>query len=431
MQLIDDRYEVLEVIASGGMATVIQARDTRLGRLVAIKRPHSGPPGGDFAERMADEARAAASLNHPNLVTVHDYGTDADGPYLVMELVDGPTLQASADHLEPDQVLHYGAQLADALAAIHRAGILHRDVKPSNVIMSDRGPLLTDFGIARDPTVTRDRTESGQVMATPAYAAPEVLAGEPATSASDVYSLSVVIAEMAQRAGLTTGAEVDRVLATARADRAEDRPDASTFSAQLRGTLPTAAVDVGIPAATPPSGDDSTLILETAPRSNRPKDDHTRRRFAPWAIALFTMFALVGAAIALDPSDETPSAVPSTQPATTQVRPDTTSPPTTFPTSTATLPGEVDTSEETLGRLETILLTPPRSELNRPEVEELMMKVDEALERAAEGGFDEAGQKLSEVARQIDEKLDDESRDQALSALETVAESIGVEIDFD
>jgi serine/threonine protein kinase len=93
VHLIDDRYELLEVIASGGMATVWRARDTRLNRLVAVKRPHPSPPGDPSTDRLSREARAAASLSHPNLITVYDYGSNELGPYLVMELVDGPTLQ--------------------------------------------------------------------------------------------------------------------------------------------------------------------------------------------------------------------------------------------------------------------------------------------------------------------------------------------------
>jgi serine/threonine protein kinase len=265
------------------MATVSRARDTRLDQLVAIKRPHPGPPGNDLAKRMEREARAAASLSHPTLVTIHDYRADADGPYLVMELVEGQTLQVAAEQVGPDQVVEIGVQLVDALAAIHRAGVVHRDVEPSNVIMSDRGPLLTDFGIALDPISARDITRPGQVVATPSYAAPEVLAGDPPTSASDIYSLAVVIAEMSGRAKLATAEDVYRVLQAARAHLPEDRPDASSFGAALRGAIPTATMGAGTPADAHPAGDHSTLILETGPQTSAapPHDGRPRRRLLP------------------------------------------------------------------------------------------------------------------------------------------------------
>ena len=197
MQLVEDRYEVLEVIASGGMATVYRARDVRLDRPVALKRPHPGPPGNDLDARIEREARAAAGLNHPNVVTVYDYGSDDEGPFLVMELVDGATLQEKAADISAVEAFQVGAQLADGLAAIHAAGVVHRDVKPSNVIMSERGPMLTDFGIASFNGSGERITSPGTVLATPSYAAPEVLSGKPPTPASDVYSLALVVKHLA------------------------------------------------------------------------------------------------------------------------------------------------------------------------------------------------------------------------------------------
>ncbi|MGH3649907.1 MAG: protein kinase domain-containing protein, partial [Acidimicrobiia bacterium] len=127
-ELIDDRYELLEVIASGGMATVWRARDMRLDGVVALKRPHPTPDSDEAIHRRMDrEARAAASLNHPNVVTVYDYGNDDEGPFLVMELAEGPTLDQVAPKIGAPAVTEIGVQLAEALAAIHAAGIVHRD----------------------------------------------------------------------------------------------------------------------------------------------------------------------------------------------------------------------------------------------------------------------------------------------------------------
>ncbi len=159
--LVDDRYELLEVLASGGMATVWRARDTRLGRIVALKRPHPAPAGSKTDERIEREARAAAGVKHPNLVTMFDTGGDEAGPYLVMELVEGPTLASPGREIGPTEAIDIGAQIADALAAVHDAGIVHRDVKPSNVILSERGPCLTDFGIASIAGATEGHNATG------------------------------------------------------------------------------------------------------------------------------------------------------------------------------------------------------------------------------------------------------------------------------
>ncbi|HSM43379.1 MAG TPA: serine/threonine-protein kinase, partial [Acidimicrobiia bacterium] len=287
MDVINDRYELLEVIASGGMATVWKSRDTRLDRLVALKRPHPGPPGDGSAERLIREARAAASLSHPNLITVYDFGEDDAGPYLVMELVDGPTLQGMADGLESAEVIDLGTRLADALAAIHAAGIVHRDVKPANVIMSQRGPLLTDFGIATDTNSTAELTQPGMVVATPSYAAPEVLAGEPPTSASDVYSLGVVIDELIRKTGANLDEPLERAVAAALAVSPADRPDAAGLADALgRGASTHSSV-------VPSEG--TTMILETTPSppvtQSADKDREPRPAWM-WAAGVLVLLAL-------------------------------------------------------------------------------------------------------------------------------------------
>jgi len=436
VHLINDRYELLEVIASGGMATVWRSRDVRLNRLVALKRPHPAPPGDPSTARLTREARAAAALNHPNLITVYDFGTDDDGPYLVMELVEGRTLQDLAGELDLVEIRGLGVALANALAAIHAAGIVHRDVKPANVIMSDRGPLLTDFGIALDPNATAEITAPGQVVATPSYAAPEVLRGEPPTPASDIYSLGVMIEELSSRAG-EQDETISQAVGAAMSPSPQDRPRAAEFAALLGSAKPTA---IGVATS------DTTMILETNPTPptvGPPTVPDSDRRGWVWPAGLLALLAigLLAIGVALSGDDPPAAANDSTSPAaaatststtsstaattTTSTATTTTS---TTTTSTTTLPGAATAIAEARDELESILSRPPRSDLNPSEVEDLMKKVDEAIAAVERGDREEAGNKLMEVALTIDEKLDGDREDEAMSALEELAELLGFEV---
>ena len=197
------RYEVLGLLGQGGMGRVFLARDAVLGREVAIKvlRDDLGLPPEvkkTLFERMEHEARAAASLSHPNMVTLHDMGEHPElGLFLVFERVHGPTLRDRLDSgpLPAREVATLARELGDALTQAHASGVIHRDVKPENVLLSPRGAKLTDFGIARLPDSTLTSASTGAVLGTPAYSAPEALALGEFGAASDQFSLAATLYE--------------------------------------------------------------------------------------------------------------------------------------------------------------------------------------------------------------------------------------------
>ncbi len=196
--VLSDRYRLVRHVASGGMGQVWEALDDTLERRVALKimHPHTREEV-DLAERFRDEARFAAQLSHPHIVTVHDFLTDDGLEYLVMEFVDGPTLSRvlAQGPLPPDEVRRLLGQLASALAVAHDAGIIHRDIKSANVLIVDDGAQLMDFGIAR--SVEGDsRTLTGEVLGTAHYLSPEQALGQKVGPATDVYSLGVLAHEM-------------------------------------------------------------------------------------------------------------------------------------------------------------------------------------------------------------------------------------------
>jgi serine/threonine protein kinase len=199
--LLNERYRLDELIATGGMGQVWRATDELLGRLVAVKvvqggGAETGTGGeGDFRARFRDEARNSAALSHPNIATVYDFGDDAEHPYLVMELVEGQSLAqvvAERGALPPEEVRSIIAQAALALQVAHSAGVVHRDVKPANIMLTPAGLVkLTDFGIAR-VAAGSGLTRTGEVLGTPHYLSPEQAQGEAATASSDIYALGVV-----------------------------------------------------------------------------------------------------------------------------------------------------------------------------------------------------------------------------------------------
>ncbi|MGH2759596.1 MAG: protein kinase domain-containing protein [Actinomycetota bacterium] len=200
--MLDDRFELVERIGSGGMADIWRARDTRLGRDVAVKIL-AGPSARNatMRRRIEREARALAALSHPNIVSVYDYG-EAEGPsgdvqpYVVMELVDGSDLHAHIDRdgaLDADESAAILRAVLAGVAYAHDSGIVHGDLKPANIILGPNGPKVGDFGVAR---ILAEETGTTTLAATPSFAAPEVLRGGRPTQSSDIYSAGCVAFQM-------------------------------------------------------------------------------------------------------------------------------------------------------------------------------------------------------------------------------------------
>lgn len=392
------RYRLDGRIATGGMGEVWRATDTTLGREVAVKLLKTEyADDATFRSRFETEARHAAALHHHGVAAIYDVGeselTDGSGvhrPFLVMELVDGQPLSAllrPGSPMDADATRDLLAQAADAIGAAHAAGIVHRDVKPANLMITpDRQVKITDFGIAR-AAEGLGLTETGQVMGTPQYLSPEQARGESATAASDVYSLGVVafeclagrrpfvgetpvttalahlrepVPELPSDVPADLAAVVRRALAKAPRDRF---PDGAAFATALRDP---ATAAVAIAAAGPPA--EQTRMLDAVPAAagvplaagpdtpayGTPTPTR-RRRSAPiwWVLAALILLALllVGA-YALTRGDSTaptdtprdhpsrshspsvtPSTTPSTSPSTQPASPSSSAP--TSPTSTA------------------------------------------------------------------------------------------------
>ncbi|HEY1826274.1 MAG TPA: protein kinase, partial [Acidimicrobiales bacterium] len=200
-RLYSRRYQVTHLIARGGMAMVYRAQDTLLNRAVALKILYpelSQDPL--FVERFRREAQAAANLSHPNIVPVFDWGEDDGTYFIVMELVNGTSLAEmlrGGETISASRTAQIGAQVASALGYAHRAGVVHRDVKPGNILITRDGQVkVTDFGIAQAVSSEDHLAEEGSVMGTATYFSPEQAEGAAVDGRSDVYSLGVVLYEM-------------------------------------------------------------------------------------------------------------------------------------------------------------------------------------------------------------------------------------------
>ena len=226
-------YEVLSPLGAGGMGEVYRARDTRLGRDVAIKilpQHLSGTP--ELRARFEREARSVSQLNHPNICVLHDVGREGDTDFLVMELVEGETLEQrlARGPLPLPELLRVGSEVASALDRAHRSGIIHRDLKPGNIMLTRSGSKLMDFGLARaaagpvasttqaamtqSPTVAQALTGEGKIVGTFQYMSPEQLEGKEADARSDLWALGCVLYEMATGARPFSGAGTASLIAS-------------------------------------------------------------------------------------------------------------------------------------------------------------------------------------------------------------------------
>ncbi|HEY1336176.1 MAG TPA: protein kinase, partial [Bryobacteraceae bacterium] len=202
-------YEVLALIGAGGMGEVYRARDTRLGREVALKvLPASMAVDPERLRRFEHEARAASSLNHPNVIAIYDVALDHGTPYIVTELLEGKTLREhlAADELAPRRAVEYAVQIAHGLTALHSKGITHRDLKPENIFLTVHGRVkILDFGLAKTSHAAKAKagnsasetlTREGMLMGTVGYMSPEQVRGAEVDSRSDIFSFGAVLYEM-------------------------------------------------------------------------------------------------------------------------------------------------------------------------------------------------------------------------------------------
>src|SRR5579864_7430915 len=200
-EMVAGRYELEELVANGGMARVFRARDAALERHVALKilQPRFGDDHEHVA-RFRREARLVAQLSHPNIVTMIDRGESDGNQYIVFEFVEGETLKDLVERTGPlptRRALEIALEVADGLAYAHHNGLVHRDVKPQNILLTRTGQAkVTDFGIARSLDVEHGVTLTGTVLGTSNYLSPEQASGKPVTQVTDVYSLGVVLYEL-------------------------------------------------------------------------------------------------------------------------------------------------------------------------------------------------------------------------------------------
>ncbi|WP_308119370.1 serine/threonine-protein kinase [Rhodococcus sp. BP-332] len=346
-RLVAGRYALGPVLGRGGVSDVFRATDRTLGRAVAVKLFRSDDHTPSDHRRIDSEMRTLASLTHPGLVTLHDAGAESDivgydGPYLVMEFVDGTTLTSfrAGGALPPEVVRQIGHQVAEALAHIHTVNIVHRDVKPANILITDDDDSglrakLADFGIARivdsDPM-----TEHGTAVGTAHYLSPEQATGEPTGPASDVYSLGLVLTECLTGRMVFEGSAIAAAIARLHRDPVipvELGPTWVSLLTDMTSRTPTArpaAADVARRLQTL-TEDTDTAVLAT-PVATPAAAVSGRRSAVPWVLAvlgicaaLVTVLAIRGAGSDDEPTTEPPL------PTTSVVVVETTSQPTATP----------------------------------------------------------------------------------------------------
>jgi eukaryotic-like serine/threonine-protein kinase len=324
-ELIADRYELEELVGTGGMSSVFRAHDRQLERRVAIKILHQHyADDPEYLERFRREARAVARLSHPNIVTVIDRGDDDGRQYIVFEHVEGENLKElvlRTGRMSVRRALELALAVADGLSFAHDHGLVHRDVKPQNVLLSREGDVkVTDFGIARSLHVEHGVTQTGTVLGTGEYLAPEQASGKPVSPATDVYSLGVVLWELLagdvpfvgenfvavalrhvnepppslreRRPDVSPRLEaaVDRAMAK---DPARRFPSMNAFARELRACLAEAE------GAAPPAQDNLELTLVTTPAPRPRRVGRRRSRSLVYALMALVVAGAAFAAVVL------------------------------------------------------------------------------------------------------------------------------------
>jgi serine/threonine-protein kinase len=428
-----DRYVLLDRIGSGGMGSVWRASDVVLDRPVAIKVLAAQlSDDAEFRQRFRREARAAARLDHPSITQVYDYG-EIDQPdgvlqFLVMELLHGTTLASRLEHgpLPASEVAGIGAQVADALASAHRSGVVHRDVTPGNIMLTQTRVKVLDFGISMvtgDPSMT----VAGQTLGTPAYLAPERVQGLPATPAVDVYALGAVLynavtgrtpfqgtwTEQAHAHVHQSVPDLDlvpdplrRVLAACLSKWPDDRPSADQLAEALHsiGDLIQAAPPVPMPvAAAPVYQAGATRVLPAA----RPPAPAARRRgpgalaamalalFLAGAIAMFSIYGLFGGN-----ADQAggPPADPTTTASTPNTRSESASPDAT----------QADTAQELLNQITDLVTVatvngdiPPRVAID------IGRSLGRVVDRVGQQEYRQANEQVEDLVHRLEERFQD------------------------
>lgn len=474
---IKDRFETGDLIGSGGMAHVWRARDLLLEREVAIKRPlgHLAADPGSLA-RFSRETRAAAGLSHPNIVTVFDAGEDEAGPWLAMELITGETLRQKLDRtgrLDQEEALAIVNQIAAAIDYAHSEGVVHRDLKPGNVLLGQR-VMVADFGLARaldgGTTITTDQTVFGSLN----YMAPEALRGQ-SGPASDIYGLAAVAYEMLTgvpplRADSTAAVldaiqnlapqppssvvplavAFDQPILAALSKNPADRPDtAEEFAAALvaasGATLPFAVMPVEpkqmsdaptTPIAVVAAEMEQVTEAPTTPievaaiTANKPLR-HPRRTMsiviglAAWVVLLM----LAAAAFQADPPATTSNAaLPSTAPAPSITSPPTTTIPSTTALVTTTVSPQASISALAAELRSVVDNSAPRY-IKPKDARELIKKLDKSLSSYDDGEIEKAGQELEDFAESSIKAIKNQATDDRIVELSSaMAEAMGFRV---
>lgn len=457
--VLSDRYELLETIGRGGMAEVFRARDQRLGRQVAVKvlAAHLLQDAG-AVRQLQREARAAAALRHPGLVPVYDTGSDGGAHYIVMELVEGPTLAqvlAAGGPLESSRAVTVISAVAAAVQAAHERGIVHRDLKPSNVLFdADDRVRVTDFGIAHAVTGTSTATATAMLAGSAPYLAPEQARGEEPRPTADVYALGCLLFETLTGrppfAGPTVVAVIaahlhqdppvpstfrpeipaalDATVTRAMAKQpAQRQADAGMLAEELSGTADpsrssAAAATVALPAVARNADVAATARMDQAGDRDAiapaPRDVGSRGSGASpwrWAVGGAAGALLVAAvAVALTGSDGGGTAVPTPSPtpppatATATATATAAPPPTSSPSPTAAPPPSPDpppaTPEEAATRVRERIDEARRGfEIAEDDAEELDDRLAAVIEEYRKDKPDKARDKLGDLREKIEE----------------------------